>query len=195
MKIKWLERRIMAVLSDLPLLIMLAEPGLSMQGSPLYTLEENVIVNTLNEVLGATRQFTMIHCCGNIDWPILMHTDVSIINFDAYQHSDRFIIYHDELSEYLEKGKMIAWGIVPTTEEEFRKESVPGLVSRFENILHALIDRGFQRQFLLSSALITPSCSTAGLSVHMAEEVYKTTLDVANALRAKYFGDVTESQK
>ena len=193
MKIKWMEKRVTEALPGLRLLIMIAEPGLSVQGSPLYTLEKNLIVNSINEVLSATNNLTMIHCCGNIDWSILMDSNVSIINFDAYNHSDRFILYYKHFIKYLERGRMIAWGVVPTTEEDFKKETVCSLQSRFENAIQTLVDQGIDRHLLLSSSLITPSCSTAGLRVEIAEEVYRITQSVARALRSKYFHLSAES--
>ena len=78
------------------------------------------IINYLNEVIDAIKlegALSGIHCCGNTDWSLLTDTKVDIINFDAYEYSEKLALYSDSIESFIKRGGKIAWGIVPSSEK------------------------------------------------------------------------------
>ncbi|MDC3911874.1 hypothetical protein KQE47_26455, partial [Raoultella planticola] len=75
------------------------------------------------------------------DWPInwLLARPVCFLSFDAYSYFDKLLLYSDELRRFLDAGKILAWGMVPTMEpEDIDGESVDSLASKFWTQFEAL---------------------------------------------------------
>jgi hypothetical protein len=87
------------------------------------------------------------------------------------------------LKAFLEKGGILAWGIVPTS-EDILKENALSLVERFKKGIGILSKKGIDRA-LLQRAILTPSCGTASLSIPLAERVCQVTAEVSKRLREK----------
>ena len=114
-------------------MIFLDEPFLSMIGSAFISITREKAIAHINDVLGGIEGIKAIHCCGNTDWDLVLSTNIDILNFDAYGYADTLLIYHDKVIEFLERGGMIAWGIVPTNEEDLARESADSLMEKLEN--------------------------------------------------------------
>jgi len=140
-------------------------------------------------VLGAVEGITGVHCCDNFDWSLLMGTNTDIINFDAYQYGESMSLYPDALKKFLERGGMIAWGIVPTAGGgDIEDETPQSLVQMLEGHLQSVVDKGIDKELLLESSWITPTCEPATMPVELAERVYEYTAEVSRRMREKYFG-------
>ncbi len=61
-----------------------------------------------------------VHCCGNTDWSVLLATQVDILNLDAYNYLEYLALFPMELREFLDRGGVVAWGIVPNNDEIFK---------------------------------------------------------------------------
>ena len=94
-------------------------------------------------------------------------------------------LYPEEVSAFLERGGIIAWGIVPASDQVW-EETEESLVQRFHDALTLLTDKGFDEADLLSSALIMPSCGCGSLTVETTEQVFKLTDQVAKRLQQRY---------
>jgi hypothetical protein len=124
-----------------------------------------------------------IHCCGNTDWSVLLSTNLNILSFDAYSYLETLSLYPKELKAFLERGGILAWGIVPTSEDVL-KEEAESLVRRFKEGVETLSKNGID-QTLLQRAIITPSCGTASLSIPLSERVCHLTAEVSKRLRGE----------
>jgi len=174
-------------------LLSIVEPSLGIYGSAVGTGSWDVIKKAINEVIEGVGGITGIHCCDNFDWSLLMETDIDFINFDAYHYGNTISLYTDELIEFLKRGGMISWGIVPTTGTntgvaDIENENPSSLVERLEQMMQLIIDRGIDKEMLLESSWITPTCSTQPMSIELAERVYDFTKEVSQRLREKYYG-------
>lgn len=187
MKVKWQEREIDRVTPGVLPMIEIGEPLLSLYGSAFTAINRGEVLSYLNEVIEASRGLTYVHCCANTDWTILMESKAHIISFDAYGYADTLALYPRELQAFLERGGMLAWGIVPTSDEKIAGESLASLAERLERALQLLIERGVNKQLLRESALITPSCGTGAMSVAASERVYQLTRQLSEHFRTKYF--------
>jgi hypothetical protein len=112
---------------------------------------------------------------------VLLSTKLDILSFDAYGYLETLSLYPKELKTFLERGGILAWGIVPTSEEVL-KEDAQSLVKRFKEGVETLSKKGID-QALLQRAIITPSCGTASLSIPLAEKVCELTGEVSKTLR------------
>lgn len=176
---------------QLPVIIFIDEPALAGLGSSSFiSISKDDVARDQTEMIGAIHQaggLAGIHVCANTDWPLLLSLDFDILNFDAYGFFDRLITCRDELLAFLERGSILAWGIVPTSEaEQIERESAEGLVALWESQAGRLAGGRWDLPALLKQALITPSCGTGALEPEMARRVLELTRDVSKILRDKY---------
>ena len=167
------------------------EPILSAFGSSTYvSVHREDVVAYLGEVVEAIRTeggLPGIHCCGNTDWTIPIDAGVDIINFDAYDYGVTIPLYGEQMKTFLERGGILAWGIVPTS-EKIEDETTESLVAKFESMVDMLIAKNIDRDNILQNALITASCGTGSVPVERAEKVSEQTKRVSDLLKEKYAG-------
>lgn len=180
-KARWMEKRFNDLLPGVKTIIFFDEPSLSSFGSAFSGLNREEVISSLNECFDAVNGLTGVHCCGNTDWSLLLSTDLDILSFDAYGYLETLALYPKELRKFLERGGLLAWGIVPTS-EEIEKEESKSLVERFRLGLNSLVRKGINPT-LLQRAIITPSCGTASLPIPLAERVCQVTAEVSKRLR------------
>jgi len=183
MKARWMEKRFNDFLPGIKTILFFDEPSLSSFGSAFSSLNREEVILSLNECLNATKGLKGVHCCGNTDWSVLLSADLDILSFDAYGYLKTLSLYPKELRAFLERGGILAWGIVPTS-EAILKEDAESLIKRFKEGVKTLSKKGIDPA-LLKRAIITPSCGTASLSIPLAERVCQVTAEVSKRLREK----------
>jgi methionine synthase II (cobalamin-independent) len=177
--------------TDLPVLLFIDEPALAGLGSSAFiSISVDDISQDLAEVTDSIHNaggLAGVHVCANTDWALLLTSAIDIISFDAYNFFDRFITCKNEIINFLNKGGIIAWGVIPTGEkEDILKETAESLTALWEKQAAMLTTAEWDVAKLLSRTLITPSCGTGSLTVDLAKRVLHLTRDVANTLRQKY---------
>jgi hypothetical protein len=155
MKARWMEKRFHDLFPGIPTIIFFDEPSLSSFGSAFSGLNREDVVHSLNECFEAVKGLRGIHCCGNTDWSVLFSTNLDILSFDAYEYLETLSLYPKDLRAFLERGGILAWGIVPTSEAVL-KEDAQSLVKRFKEGVETLSKKGID-QTLLQRAILTPS--------------------------------------
>jgi hypothetical protein len=165
----------------------LDEPILSGFGSSTYvSLHRQDVVQYLNEVVQAIHKaesFAGTHCCGNTEWTILIDAEVDIISFDAYEYADTIAYYADQVRTFLEKGGILAWGIVPTS-EKINSETPGSLVEKLKAGVDNLAKKGIEKNLIWERCLVTPSCGTGSLTVNLAENIFGQLSEVSKILRS-----------
>ncbi len=177
--------------SGLPALIFIDEPALAGLGSSAFiSISAAEIQTDINEVAGAihtVEALAGVHVCANTQWDILLGADIDILSFDAYGYFDRLALLNDQLQGFLDQGKILAWGIVPTSEHEaIAKESCDSLVALWETQAAQLCRSGRDLAAILRQTLITPSCGAGSLPPTLARKVLDLTRDISMTLRKKY---------
>ena len=173
-------------------MIFLDEPGLLGYGSQTFiTIGREDIIADVNEVVTAIHErggLAGVHCEANTDWSLLMETDLDILDFDAYEHMQALTLYPAELHTFLERGGSLGWGIVPTLDREAAATAtIPSLLARFDEGVERLVSKGFDREYLLRRALITPSCGAGGvLTEPLAERVLDLLRQLSATLRDRH---------
>jgi len=179
-KARWMERKFNDLFPETPTMISFDEPSLSSFGSAFSSLNRDDVIHSLNECFDAVKGLKGTHCCGNMDWGVLLSTNLNFLSFDAYSYLETLSLYPKELKAFLERGGILAWGIIPTS-EAILKEDAESLVERFKEGLKALTKKGIDPN-LLQRAILTPSCGTASLSIPLSERVCQLTSEVSKRL-------------
>jgi methionine synthase II (cobalamin-independent) len=182
-KAQWMQKRLNDLFPGTQTILFFDEPSLSSFGSAFSGLNREDVVRSLNECFDAVKGLKGVHCCGNTDWSVLLSTHLDILSFDAFDYLETLSLYPKDLKAFLERGGILAWGIVPTS-EAILKEDAQSLVKRFTEGVERLSKKGID-QTLLQRAILTPSCGMASLSVPLAEKVCELTAEVSKRLRKK----------
>lgn len=173
---KWQLRELKAL--GLPALISIDDPGIYACGlSTHITLTKEMIQEDLTIIIDTIHQeggLAGVHVCAGSDWSIILETDVDVLFFDAYEYFESLAPYTEILGSFLERGGVVGWGIVPTS-DKIHGESVESLYSKLQGQIDILVKRGIPAERLVSQALITPSCGTGLLSLEAAEKIYSAT--------------------
>jgi methionine synthase II (cobalamin-independent) len=188
LKAAWQVRRLSQF--NLPVIIFIDEPALAGFGSSEFiSITKEDIFACLKEVIDAVHNeggLAGIHVCANTDWSLALDSEVDIVNFDAFGYFDRFVLYPDAIKRFLDRGSILAWGIVPTLKaEEIEAASTESLVKRLHQYFHQLENIGLEKKAILAQSLITPSCGVGSLSFELAIKVMELTCEVSKTLRAE----------
>jgi len=169
-------------------IIFFDEPGIVGFGSSAFiSITREQIHAAIEETLAAVHSaggLAGVHICANGDWSLALETNVDIISFDAYNYFDKFMLYPDLIKKFIEGGRIIAWGIVPTSNaDDIEKETTENLIAKWEHQAEQIVKLGIDKKRLVAQSLITPSCGTGSLSLAHATKVLATTREVSERLR------------
>lgn len=166
------------------------EPILAGFGSSTYvSVSRDEVLAALGELVEAIHAegaIAGIHCCGNTEWSIPIDAGADIVNFDAFQYGETIAMYPEHVKRHLESGKVLAWGVVPTS-AEIREQTVETLVDHYEKMVDNLVEKsGLDRRLIYEQTILTGSCGTGSMEVAEAEKVFTITGELSQALRAKH---------
>jgi methionine synthase II (cobalamin-independent) len=168
-----------------PVIIFIDEPAMESLGSGFSAVSSEVVAEKLNEIIGVIHELggiAGIHCCGNADWPMLFHTDVDIVNFDAFGYMERVLLYPGDIKAFFDRGGALAWGIVPTGSFT-GSETAEFLHSKLDAGMSRLEREGITRATLLHQCLLTPSCGMGSLTPDKAEAILKLLREVSDRMQ------------
>ena len=166
-------------------LMFVDEPSLSLIGASVVALNRDEVIRDLEEVFSAIRGLKGTHCCGNTDWSMLLSTSFDLISFDAYNYAENLALFADDVKRFLDRGGILAWGIVPTVTEQIMSETEASLAVRLDDAIGLLIKKGIDRDMLYAQAIITPACGLGTLSIPVAERAFALTRSVSQKIRER----------
>lgn len=185
-KSRWLEKKIKEELPGVEVVAGLPETTLVNFTSAGGTGTREEIIDAINGGFKGLNCLTWIHCCANIDWTLLTDSSVDVINFDAYEYSNKIALYHNEFKVFLERGGMLGWGIVPVSDELIAKENVQSLVERLEQGIALLVNKDIDEELLASSSWLLPACDTITMTQEHADLAFNMTKEISHIMRSKY---------
>ncbi|MDA8336408.1 MAG: hypothetical protein M0Z41_15715 [Peptococcaceae bacterium] len=166
-----------------PVLLFIDDPGMNVFGRSSYiTVTREMILEDFGRVAEAIRAggaFPGLHSCDAVDWSIPFQLPLAVVSLDCYNYFSSLFPFSREIKDYLARGGLIAWGIVPTFGPGVGKENAATLASRLDEQLAALANRGLDIVALVNQSMVTPACGTGLLSPGRAEEIYRLTASVA----------------
>lgn len=186
LKARWQARRLAAF--GRPVIIFMDEPALAGFGSSEFiSISREDITACLGEVIEAIHAeggLAGIHVCANTEWDMVMSAGVDIVNFDAYAYAERFGLYDRHIRDFLDRGGLVAWGIIPTLlAENIRDESADSLFVRWTAEIDRLAAKGIDPSQLRRQSIISPSCGTGSISEELALKVLAMTRDLSAKVR------------
>lgn len=159
----------------LPVLMMVDDPGLYSYGMSTHiTLERSAIIADLNSIAeGIIRGGGIpgVHVCAGMDWTLLFDSKIQLVNFDAFEYMTSMAVLAGPLNEFLQRGGILSWGIVPTQAQAWQ-ETAATLRQRLDDNIAGLVQRGVDEGRLRQQSMITPSCGTGTLSLELAAHIY-----------------------
>ncbi len=136
------------------------------------------------QVLNSNNILTGIHVCANTSWDIVLETDVNIVNLDSFSYFEKFIIYADQIKNFLSReNTYLAMGAVPTDKETLTRISEKEVIETLEKQLFELSKiTSLNESFLLQRILLTPACGMGSLN----EELISKVVFLINKLKAHF---------
>jgi hypothetical protein len=164
------------------------EPGLQFLFSALSGYDSTKAKNEMEEFFAMTQRPRGVHLCGNPDWDFLLGLDLDILSLDIYQNGEVFSSYSESIKRFLDRGGVIAWGIVPTNFEPFETENINTLVAKLTNLWDVLTHKGIDRQFLFSRSLISPAtcCLVNPDGEKTVEKAFRVVKELSHRLQDKF---------
>ena len=182
LKARWCERQMQKATGGCDTLVVLNEPYLASLGSSVVPIDPEIVISGWNDIASLIEGGLGIHCCSNTDWEFVMNLNPSVISLDAYAMAKEFLLYSESIAGYLERGGVIAWGIVPADYRIFREETTENLYQRYltiRNHISSYVPKAlFDRQ-----SLITPSCGIRFADRDGACAIMQAAADISAKIR------------
>ena len=165
------------------IILFIDEPYLTSIGSSYVNIDMAKSAACIDELASAIKEkdvLTGLHCCGNTDWSFILKRNIDILSFDAYNFMREFLLYPEDIKKFLDDGRTVAWGIVPTSEEALRKENEGSLIREFEKKLKST---GLDMDKLFKQSILTPSCGCGTLTVEETKKAFNLLKGVSERLK------------
>lgn len=163
-------------------LVVLNEPYWASLGSTVVPVSDETVRLAFEDIASLVRGGLGVHCCSNTDWTFVMDLDPAVISLDAYQTATEFLLYAERAAAYLERGGIVAWGVVPADAGLFAEETEASLVGRMAAIRASMAEY-VDPALLVRQSLITPSCGIKFANEEEAGRIQRTASAVARAWR------------
>ncbi len=171
-------------------IIFFDEPALAGYGSSAFiSISEKFVSKLLEEICNILKLFGYyvgVHVCANTDWSLLLKSGIDIVNFDAYNFGEKFVLYKSDVRKFIEKGGIIAWGVVPTdSHDKIIQETPDKLLKLLDDLIGKIINEKINKTYILDHSIITPSCGCGTLSEKDAEIVLNLLVNISNMIKNK----------
>jgi len=120
-----------------------------------------------------------LHLCAEVNLPYLLELGTEILSFDAFQIGFMPKEYTQSVAEFIKKGGIISWGIIPT---EFKAleiqtpEKLASLLSNYWEVISKNTDLSLEQ--IAEQALIAPArCCLVELAIEAAERSKTTNIE------------------
>jgi len=99
-----------------------------------------------------------LHLCANVNLPYLLELGVDILSFDAYQLGSMLKGSAESVAEFLRKGGILSWGVVPTDSTSLSQETPETLARRMIEYWEVIArNSGIVAEEIAHQALIAPA--------------------------------------
>jgi methionine synthase II (cobalamin-independent) len=186
---RWQVRRLSALIR--PVLLFIDDPGLTGFGSSMHIgLAREDITRSLGEIIDAIHSeggLAGVHVCANTDWTLILDSAADIVSFDAYTFFEQFIIYREAIRRFLQRGGLIAWGLIPTlSPEDIDRETAGNIFKGWSAKAAQVTALGIDREELIAQSLITPACGMGALSIPLALKALAMTRELSDRIRNEH---------
>ncbi len=123
--------------------------------NPVHPVDEAVAITLIDECVAGAGTEVLLHSCADVPWKALQRSSIHAVAVDVSTLGDAD---YDGLGEFLDSGRAVVLGLVPT--------SAPAARPSAEEVAAAAVaitDRiGFSRNAIRDRVGISPACGLAG---------------------------------
>jgi hypothetical protein len=182
LKARWCEVEMKKKTGVSETVVVLNEPYLASLGSSVVPVDQEVVRTGWEDIAALVQDGLGIHCCSNTDWEFVMDLRPSVISIDAYTTATEFLLYADYIVTYMEKGGIVAWGIVPAEYKIFATETTDRLYERYLAVRKKLCSC-MPEDLFDARSLITPSCGIRFADREGAVAIMQTAAEISRRIR------------
>jgi hypothetical protein len=155
--------------------VFIDEPWCGDLTEPGFPLAPETAIDLVSAALAAIepRAISGLHCCADADWASLLAAGPQVLAVPVTPSVEASAGY---LNQFLARGGVVAWGVVPTdgpipttAERPWRKLS---------ELWCQLAQRGCDQVQLRQQCIVTPECGLGTHSPQVAERVHRLTAEV-----------------
>ncbi len=184
LKGRWQVEELKPYTGDTAPIIFIDEPAVVSFGSSAFMgVSMEMMSEAIEEIIAAIQTgggLAGVHICANGDWGPILTSKADIISFDAYFYFDNFFLFKDQLINFISRGGILAWGIIPTGDPlVIDRVNSDELFTKWQEQLDILSTLGFSKKQLMEQTFIAPSCGTGSLTPEQALKVLRLTGEVA----------------
>ena len=132
------------------------DPGLELIFTAFSGYNESQAKGDLDRFWAGAEGPKGLHLCARPDWDFLLRSRLEILSFDSF-NCGAIIVNYTSLVEFLRRGGVISWGIVPTYTELLEQETPGSLMDRLEYFWDELSKKGLDRDLLPRQSLLAPA--------------------------------------
>lgn len=185
LRARWCEQAMRSIRGAASTLVVMNEPYLAALGSSVIPISRDSVIAGWSDISSLVEGGLGIHCCSNTDWEFVLALEPSVLSFDAYTGAREFLLYMDALAGYMEKGGIVAWGIVPADHRVFSVETKEALLTRYLEIrdkVTGVVDE----DLFDSQSLVTPTCGIRFADEAGAGEIMGATSWISGRVREEF---------
>jgi hypothetical protein len=146
------------------------EPGLGYVFSGLSGYNDQQAKKDYSDFIQGLEGPKGLHLCADVNLPYLLELGIEILSFDAFQIGFMPKEYAQSAAEFLKKGGIISWGIVPTESSVLSiqtPEKLASVLSDYWNIISETT--GLSLEQIAAQALIAPArCCLKDIAIEMS---------------------------
>ena len=157
LKALWCEKAMKSIPGISETLVVLNEPYLAALGSSVIPIQTDSVRSGWEDIASLLDGSLGIHCCSNTDWKFILSLKPAFLSFDAFTCAKEFLLYMDFIVDFMEKGGVIAWGIVPADYSVFSGQSYEGLITHYQEIRRKVTEH-INPLIFDAQSMITPTC-------------------------------------
>jgi len=163
------------------------DPGLALIFNALSGYNEVQARTDFDRFLEGLEGPKGVHLCAKPDWDFLLKSKIDILSFDSF-NCGAMIIHYPSLKEFVKRGGILSWGIVPTYTELLEQETSDSLMGRLEAFWEDLSQKGMDSKRLLRQSLLAPAtCNLLNLDKEKTvERAFEVLNELSNKIRKKY---------
>jgi hypothetical protein len=163
------------------------DPGLALIFNALSGYNEFQAKTDLDRFLKGLEGPKGVHLCAKPDWDLLLKSRIDILSFDSF-NCGAMIINYPSLMDFIDRGGVISWGIVPTYTELLEQETTDSLMEKLEAFWEDLTRKGMDPKRLLRQSLLAPAtCNLLNPDKEKTvEKAFEVLRELSRKIRMKY---------
>jgi hypothetical protein len=175
-------REISAVAPDVVQVVVVDEPDLGSLMSESFPIAPDTAIDLMSSAMAAVEGDAVVglHCCAPIDIVPLLAAGPAILSIPVSKH---LVSHVGALAAFLERGGLVAWGVVPTdgpvmatAERSWRSLS---------KLWCELVQEGCDALRLWRQSLLTPACGLANHTVATSDIIMSQVREIAERIRSQ----------